>query len=163
MYFIFRTRQGRRRPLGTLSGPCTVAGIVVSILIVLINSQIVMAGEMSGVENRIDNDAEQIVGRRMIRLDDSAVAAIAAAASGVMMNVHHGGCGRHSIKQVRRRRRLCPRRSGRRVQVVARQGQIAVSQDPGTVSNSASFSARLRLLEVVVVRRRRRRPSRRRG
>jgi hypothetical protein len=86
----------------------------------------------------------------MIRLDDSA---IASAASGVMMNVHHGGsCGRHSIKQFRRRR-LCPRRSGRRVQVVARQGQIAVSQDPGTVSNSSS--ARL----VVV----RRRPSRRRG
>lgn len=111
-----------------------------------------MAGEMAGVENRIDNDAQQIVGRRMIRLDDSA---IASAASGVMMNVHHGGsCGRHSIKQFRRRR-LCPRRSGRRVQVVARQGQIAVSQDPGTVSNSASSSARL----VVV----RRRPSRRRG
>lgn len=137
--------------MGTFSGPCTVAGIVVSILIVLINSQIVMAGEMAGVENRIDNDAQQIVGRRMIRLDDSA---IASAASGVMMNVHHGGsCGRHSIKQFRRR--LCPRRSGRRVQVVARQGQIAVSQDPGTVSNSASSSARL----VVV----RRRPSRRRG
>lgn len=136
--------------MGTFSGPCTVAGIVVSILIVLINSQIVMAGEMAGVENRIDNDAQQIVGRRMIRLDDSA---IASAASGVMMNVHHGGsCGRHSIKQFRRRR-LCPRRSGRRVQVVARQGQIAVSQDPGTVSNSSS--ARL----VVV----RRRPSRRRG